>query len=337
MTEEMYCRDQDVYIVGAGNSAGQAAMYLSRFARCVKLLARGDSVAKSMSQYLIDELARTPNVAVQLQTRVVEAHGENHLESITIANDQTGQTTTAPAVALFIFIGATPHTTCVADLIECDARGYILSGADLTLNGRSSAQLAARTQALFARNKRTGHLRRRRCAPWLNQARCLRCGGRLNCHRVDPPISRSGVTTNTAATLDSLRRLPLFAHLTDNDSAYVEEGQTLRFAAGEIIVREGEPAEHFFVVLEGNVSASKNFGEQEAVITEHHPGGFFGEIPMLLNTPYFITARARCVTIISTSQNSILEFNKHLPISSDPDCSLGGSAAAYASGFLAAP
>jgi len=102
------------------------------------------------------------------------------------------------------------------------------------------------------------------------------------------------VTTNTAATLDSLRRLPLFAHLTDNDSACVEGGQTLRFAAGEIIVREGEPAEHFFVVLEGNVSASKNFGEQEAVITEHHPGGFFGEIPMLLNTPYFITARARC-------------------------------------------
>jgi thioredoxin reductase (NADPH) len=111
-------------------------MYLSRFARCVKLLARGDSLAKSMSQYLIDELARTPNVVVQLQTRVVEAHGENHLESITIANDQTGQTTTAPAVALFIFIGATPHTTCVADLIESDERGYILSGADLTLNGR---------------------------------------------------------------------------------------------------------------------------------------------------------------------------------------------------------
>ena len=102
------------------------------------------------------------------------------------------------------------------------------------------------------------------------------------------------MTTNTAATLDSLRRLPLFAHLTDHDSACVEGGQTLRFAAGEIIVREGEPAEHFFVVLEGNVSASKNFGEQEAVITEHHPGGFFGEIPMLLNTPYFITARARC-------------------------------------------
>jgi thioredoxin reductase (NADPH) len=136
MTEEMYCRDQDVYIVGAGNSAGQAAMYLSRFARCVKLLARGDSLAKSMSQYLIDELARTPNVVVQLQTRVIEAHGENHLESITIANDQTGQTTTAPAVALFIFIGATPHTTCVADLIEHDERGYILSGTDLTLNGR---------------------------------------------------------------------------------------------------------------------------------------------------------------------------------------------------------
>jgi thioredoxin reductase (NADPH) len=136
MSEEMYCRDQDVCIVGAGNSAGQAAMYLSRFARCVRLLVRGDSLAKSMSQYLIDEIARTPNIVVQLQTRVIEAHGEHHLESLTIVNDQTGQTATVPTVALFIFIGAMPLTTCVADLIECDDRGYILSGADLTLNGR---------------------------------------------------------------------------------------------------------------------------------------------------------------------------------------------------------
>jgi thioredoxin reductase (NADPH) len=102
----MYCRDQDVYIIGAGNSAGQAATYLSRFARCIKLLVRGDSLAKSMSQYLVDEIARMPNIVVQLQTRLVEAHGEHHLESITIANDQTGQTATVPAVALFIFIGA---------------------------------------------------------------------------------------------------------------------------------------------------------------------------------------------------------------------------------------
>ena len=136
MSEEMYCRDQDVCIVGAGNSAGQAAMYLSRFARCVRLLVRGDSLAKSMSQYLIDEIARTPNIVVQLQTRVIEAHGEHHLESLTIVNDQTAQAATMPTVALFIFIGAMPLTTCVADLIECDDRGYILSGADLTLNGR---------------------------------------------------------------------------------------------------------------------------------------------------------------------------------------------------------
>jgi thioredoxin reductase (NADPH) len=136
MSEEMYCRDQDVCIVGAGNSAGQAAMYLSRFARCVRLLVRGDSLAKSMSQYLIDEIARTPNIVVQLQTRVIEAHGEHHLESLTIVNDQTAQTATISTVALFIFIGAMPLTTCIADLIECDDRGYILSGADLTLNGR---------------------------------------------------------------------------------------------------------------------------------------------------------------------------------------------------------
>jgi thioredoxin reductase (NADPH) len=111
-------------------------MYLSRFARCVGLLVRGDSLAKSMSQYIIDEIARMPNIIVQFRTRVIETHGEHHLESLTIVNDQTGQTATVPTVALFIFIDAMPITTCVADLIECDVRGYILSGADLTLNGR---------------------------------------------------------------------------------------------------------------------------------------------------------------------------------------------------------
>ena len=67
---------------------------------------------------------------------MIEAHGEHHLESLTIVNDQTAPAATMPTVALFIFIGAMPLTTCVADLIECDDRGYILSGADLTLNGR---------------------------------------------------------------------------------------------------------------------------------------------------------------------------------------------------------
>ena len=111
-------------------------MYLSRFAKSVTLLVRGDSLAKTMSQYLIDQIAKTPNIAVQFRSRVIEAKGNGKLDALTIANDETGEVKTVPAIALFIFIGAMPHTSAIADLIECDERGFILSGPDLIANGR---------------------------------------------------------------------------------------------------------------------------------------------------------------------------------------------------------
>ncbi|HEY5769441.1 MAG TPA: FAD-dependent oxidoreductase [Terrimicrobium sp.] len=135
-TEAISCANHDAYIVGAGNSAGQAAMYLSRFAKSVTLLVRGESLAKTMSQYLIDQIAKTENIAVQFRSRVVEAKGNGNLDTLTIANDETGEVKTVPAIALFIFIGAMPHTSAIADLIECDERGFILSGPDLIANGR---------------------------------------------------------------------------------------------------------------------------------------------------------------------------------------------------------
>ena len=107
-TEAISCTNHDAYIVGAGNSAGQAAMYLSRFAKSVTLLVRGDSLAKTMSQYLIDQIAKTQNIAVQFRSRVVEAKGNGNLDALTIANDETGEVKTVPAIALFIFIGAMP-------------------------------------------------------------------------------------------------------------------------------------------------------------------------------------------------------------------------------------
>jgi thioredoxin reductase (NADPH) len=135
-TEAISCTNEDAYIVGAGNSAGQAAMYLSRFAKRVTMIVRGESLAKTMSQYLIDQIARTPNIAVQSRSRVVEAKGNGRLDEITIANDETGDVKGVPAIALFIFIGAMPHTSAIADLIECDQYGFILSGPDLTIHGR---------------------------------------------------------------------------------------------------------------------------------------------------------------------------------------------------------
>jgi len=135
-TEAISCKNEDAYIVGAGNSAGQAAMYLARFARSVTLLVRGDSLAKTMSQYLIDQIDKMPNIAVQFHSRVIEAKGNGKLDTLTIAKGEPGDVKTVPAIALFIFIGAMPHTSAIADLIECDERGFILSGPDLIANGR---------------------------------------------------------------------------------------------------------------------------------------------------------------------------------------------------------
>lgn len=105
-TEALACQDEDVYIIGGANSAGQAAMYFSKYARKVTMLVRGDSLAKSMSQYLIEQIAETPNISVQVHSSVIEAKGDPSLEAITIANAVTSVTQTVPATSLFIFIGA---------------------------------------------------------------------------------------------------------------------------------------------------------------------------------------------------------------------------------------
>jgi thioredoxin reductase (NADPH) len=136
MTEAISCKDQDVYVVGGANSAGQAAIYFSRYARRVVMVVRGDSLGKSMSQYLIEEIKQTPNIQVELNSAVVGVSGDDHLESITIHSLQSRETNTFPANYLFIFIGATPHTEWLADLIECDERGFIPTGPDLIHDGK---------------------------------------------------------------------------------------------------------------------------------------------------------------------------------------------------------
>lgn len=135
-TEALACTDEDVYLVGGANSAGQAAMYFSRYARQVNMLVRGDSLAKSMSQYLIDQIEATDNITVKLQTSVVEVKGENSLEAITIANAQTGEKQTLEANSLFIFIGAKPQTDWLEGLVERNEQGFILSGPDLKRDRR---------------------------------------------------------------------------------------------------------------------------------------------------------------------------------------------------------
>jgi thioredoxin reductase (NADPH) len=122
-------RGQDVVVVGGGNSAGQAAMHLSRFARSVTIVVRAADLSASMSRYLIDRLTQTPNVTVRCATRPVAVAGRGHLERIEL--DVEGSTVTLEAAAAFVFIGAKPRTDWLGDHVRRDTHGYLLTGADL--------------------------------------------------------------------------------------------------------------------------------------------------------------------------------------------------------------
>jgi thioredoxin reductase (NADPH) len=136
MTEAMSTRDEDVFVIGGANSAGQAAMYFSKYARRVVMLVRGSSLAASMSQYLINQLKETPNVQIEFNSTVVEAHGEDRLESISVLCSTTNEVNQVPANSLFIMIGAAPNTKWLADVVERDERGFIYSGRDLLRDGK---------------------------------------------------------------------------------------------------------------------------------------------------------------------------------------------------------
>lgn len=136
MTEALSCKNEDVFVVGGANSAGQAAMHFSKYARRVVMLVRGRSLAASMSQYLIDQLKETRNVQIEFNSSLVEAHGEDRLEAISVYCSTTKEVHKIPANSLFILIGAAPNTAWLANVVERDELGFILSGPDLMRDGK---------------------------------------------------------------------------------------------------------------------------------------------------------------------------------------------------------
>jgi thioredoxin reductase (NADPH) len=137
-TEALSSKDEEVFILGGANSAGQAAMFFSQHAKHVTMLVRGDSLAKTMSKYLIDQIKETENISIQLRSSVIEVKGETSLEAMTIANADTGVVKTVRANSLFIFIGAVPRTDWLEGFVERDEQGYILTGSYLKQKGQSS-------------------------------------------------------------------------------------------------------------------------------------------------------------------------------------------------------
>jgi thioredoxin reductase (NADPH) len=135
-TEALSCKGEIVYIVGGANSAGQAAMNFAKFADRVVILVRGESLASTMSQYLIDQIKEMPNIQLWAHASVAEAHGETHLEEISILCSDTDKIERVPASSMFIFIGALPRTEWLGSLVERDERGFLLTGPDLIRDGK---------------------------------------------------------------------------------------------------------------------------------------------------------------------------------------------------------
>ena len=145
----------DVHLVGAGNSAGQAALNFAKHAKTVTIHCRGDRLQKSMSQYLVDQLAARSNIDVQLRTQVTAAHGENALEAIDVHDARTGETTTVGCDAVYVFIGADAETGWLPPEIALDERGFVLTGPDATSAGawpldRDPYLLEASVPGIFA-------------------------------------------------------------------------------------------------------------------------------------------------------------------------------------------
>jgi thioredoxin reductase (NADPH) len=156
-----------VFIVGAGNSAGQAAIYLAKSARSVTLLVRGDDLAKSMSDYLVTEIEAIPAVHVRLHTEVAAARGDHRLTELVLNDRAAGREETVPAAALFVMIGATPHAGRLPGDILRDQHGFVLTGRDLA--GDDRAQVG-QPVPLPLESSVPGCLRSATCAPGRSSA-----------------------------------------------------------------------------------------------------------------------------------------------------------------------
>jgi thioredoxin reductase (NADPH) len=136
VTEAPACVGEEVYVVGGANSAGQAAVFLAQHAHRVTLLVRADSLEKSMSYYLIRQIDEIPNIEVRLGTEVGAVHGDEHLEGLTLCNRASRREETVRAGYVFVFIGAAPRTEWLAGVVARDAKGFVLTGPDLVVDGR---------------------------------------------------------------------------------------------------------------------------------------------------------------------------------------------------------
>jgi thioredoxin reductase (NADPH) len=191
-SEAELCSSQEVFVVGGGNSAGQAAIHFSRYARRIYILIRGDGLKETLSQYLINRISASTNIEVRPHTEVVELHGDNHLEAITLIDNLTGRQETINACWLFPM----PRRSSQHELGWRSRLGARRTMLSRYRSGFTTAQwlcrdMAAQSRTYYLENQLSRNVRRRRCSPWLREAMRLGCRGRRNgCYLCAPLFSQ---------------------------------------------------------------------------------------------------------------------------------------------------
>ena len=188
--EAQMCRGSDVVVVGGGNSAGQAAVFLAGQVRKVYLVIRGDDLYKNMSSYLAHRIEQTPNIEVLLNTEVRRMSGDGHLSEVELVNNKTGEVRTLKTPALFSFIGAVPRTDWLPPEIERDAKGFVRTGPALAQSPHWTAPAAA----VPAGDQPPRRVRRRGRAFRLGQARRLGRRRGVDGGPVRPRVPEGNVT-----------------------------------------------------------------------------------------------------------------------------------------------
>jgi thioredoxin reductase (NADPH) len=295
--EAIEARGRDVFIVGAGNSAGQAAMYLASFARTVTMLVRGRSLVDSMSQYLIAQIEGTPNIVVRTQSSVVEVLGTEHIEAIRIADARAAGEETLPADALFIFIGATPRTEWIDAIVERDEHGFILSGADVMREGqpprgwlleRDPFWLETNVPGIFvAGDVRHGSVKRIASAAG-EGAMAVQL---IHQHLAGPPARRAAGSTSQYVKF--LRSSMVFAGLADRDLELLSElAQPIDVPAGHVVIEEGQTGDTLYVVLDGELEVTTIRAGRQVQLALVGQGQLLGEMAVLQAAPRTATVRA---------------------------------------------
>ena len=277
LTEAEGCKDQDVYVVGGANSAGQAAVYLARFARSVTMLVRSSSLESSMSYYLIQQIAGIPNITVRTCTEVAEAEGDGHLERLTLRDLAKGTTEIVDASQLFIFIGAAPGTGWLDGVLARDKHGFVLAGPDFAQDetgwplDRPPYHLETSAPGVFVAGDVRSDSAKRVASAVGEGAMAV-----MLVHRyLEELLPGDAMTTFAQCDPAELRTLFLFEKLSDEQlDRLCQEGHVEVIEPGPVFA-EGDHAKNLYVLIEGMLVTSRRVGGDDVEVARTSQRGVY--------------------------------------------------------------